>query len=103
MVGSIVEKYHSVEMKPVKRLPIYQFKLHRFSGSDANKACLMVKPDSEIVGYLEAGRQIDMKYYPKRVKNKVACFKTKIQSISKESGGPFKGHYKVDISIVDER
>lgn len=103
MVGSIVEKYHSVEMRPVKRLPIYQFKLHRFSGSNGNEACFMIKPDSEIVGYLEAGRQIDMKYYPKRVKSKIDHHKTEIQSISQEARGPFKGHYKVDISIVDEK
>ena len=102
MVGSIVEKYHSVEMRPVKRLPIYQFKLHRFSGSNGNEACLMIKPDSAIVEHLEAGRQLDMKYYPKKVRSQIARFKTEIQSISREEQGPFEGHYKVGISIVGE-
>jgi len=38
-------------MKPVRSLPIYQFTL--FGVVDKDRACLFVKPDSDIIDYLD--------------------------------------------------
>jgi hypothetical protein len=95
----IINKYHSVEMKPVKSLPIYQFKLYRCSDMDA--ASVHVKPDSEVLNYLKPGNKFDMKYYPKNSNHQIRCLKTEILDISKEEQGPFKGHFQIGLSIVD--
>ena len=96
--GTLCKKYHSVEMKPVKALPIYQFKLYRVQ--DNQGAVLFIKPDSKIVEYLKTDRVFEMKYLPKDLDNKFCSLPTQIKSISKENYGPFEGHYKVGISIA---
>jgi hypothetical protein len=96
--GTLCKKYHSVEMKPVKALPIYQFKLYQVQ--DKKGAFLFIKPDSEIVEYLKTDRVFEMKYLPKDFDSKFRSLPTRIKSISKEHYGPFKGHYKVGISIA---
>ena len=58
----ILESYHSVEMKPAKALPIYQFKLYQTS--DFNGACILVKKNSEILNYFTSGTEMPMNYYP---------------------------------------
>ena len=92
-------KYHSVEMKPAKYLPIYQFKLYGVADND--RACLFVKPDSDIIHHLDADKVLAMKYLPKKDNDKFALYETRIQSISIEKKGPFSGLYKVGISIAD--
>lgn len=94
---TLCKKFHSVEMKPVKALPIYQFKLYR--GQDQQGAVLFIKTDSKIFEYLETNRVLEMKYLPKDLDSKLCSLPTQIKSISKENCGPFKGHYKVGISI----
>jgi hypothetical protein len=96
----LVENYHCVEMKPVKGLPIYQFKL--FPMADNCDACLFVKPDSEIIRYLAADTVIDMKYLPKKFGSRFGLYSTQIKSVSKEKSGPFKGLYRIGISIENE-
>ncbi len=95
------EKYHSVEMKPVKSLPIYQFKLYRESGRRG--ACLFVKPDSDILRHLDTDKVLAMKYLPKAQNHQFALCETRIQSISMENKGPFRGFYRVGISVADEQ
>jgi len=95
------EKYHSVEMKPAKFLPIYQFKLYGMS--DSHSACLFVKPESDIIHHLGTDKVLAMKYLPKKGDDKFALYETRIQSISIENKGPFSGFYKVGISIADEQ
>jgi hypothetical protein len=95
----ITEKYHSVEMKPVASLPIYQFKLYRCS--DMNGVSVHVKQDSEVLNHLRPGEKVDMKYYPKDSDHQISYMKTKILNIIKEEQGPFKGHFQIGLSIVD--
>ena len=95
----ITEKYHSVEMKPVASLPIYQFKLYRCS--DMNGVSVHVKQDSEVLNHLRPGEKVDMKYYPKDSDHQISYMRTKILNIIKEEQGPFKGHFQIGLSIVD--
>lgn len=95
----IVEKYYHVEMKPDKSLPIYQFKLH--SHPNLNGAYVLIKDNSEILKHLNSGEKVDMLYYPKETDAPREHFKTQILNITKKEQGPFKGHFKVALSIVD--
>jgi len=96
----ITEKYHSVEMKPVKSLPIYQFKL--YPCTEMNGVGVHVKPDSEILDHLEPGMEVDMKYYPKDSKHHISHLKTQIINIIRVLYGPFKGHFMVGLSITEQ-
>ena len=93
------DMYHSVEMKPAKALPIYQFKLYQTSGS--NRACILIKENSEILDYLTSGIEMPMNYYPNERHNRIECFKTKIRNIRTEEDAPYEGCVKVDLSILD--
>ena len=95
----ITEKYHSVEMKPVKSLPIYQFKL--YPCTEMNSTGVHIRPDSDILDYLKPGVKVDMKYYPKDSNNQISCFETKIINIINVLHGPFKGHVMVGLSIAE--
>jgi hypothetical protein len=95
----ITEKYHSVEMKPVKSLPIYQFKL--YPCTELNSPGVHIRPDSDILDYLSPGVKVDMKYYPKDSKSQISFFKTKIIDIIRVLHGPFKGHVMVGLAIAE--
>jgi hypothetical protein len=95
----ICNKYHCVEMKPVEKLPIYQFKLHPHS--NLNGAYILIKDNSEIINHLNSGEKVDMFYHPKETYAPVEQYKTQILDITKIMQGPYKGHFKVAISIVD--
>ena len=95
----ILNKYHCVEMNPVKTLPIYQFKLH--SHSNLNGAYDLIKDNSEIINHLNSGEKIDMLYHPKETYAPAEQYKTQILNITKKKQGPFKGYFKVVLSIVD--
>ena len=95
----ILNRYHYVEMKPVKALPIYKFKLHPHS--NLNGAYVLIKDNSEILKHLNSGEKVDMLYQPKETDAPAEHFKTQILNITKKEQGPFKGHFKVALSIVD--
>jgi len=95
----ITKKYHSVEIKPLKSLPIYQFKLCQ--NPLRNGASVHVRSDSEILNHLKPGQEHEMKYYPKDSKYQIQWLKTQILNIVKEEEGPFKGHYQISLTIVD--
>src|SRR5210317_2123586 len=89
----ILNKYHCVEMKPDKALPIYQFKLHPHS--NLNGAYVLIKDNSKILRHLNSGEKVDMFYYPKETDTPAEHFNTQILNITKKEQGPFKGHFKV--------
>jgi hypothetical protein len=80
----ILNKYHYVEMKSFESLPIYQFNLHPHS--NLNGAYVLIKDNSKILKQTDAP---------------VEHFKTQILNITKKEQGPFKGHFKVALSIED--
>lgn len=96
----ILNKYHCVEMKPVETLPIYQFKL--YPHSNVNGAYILIKDNSAIIKHLNSGDKVDMFYHPKKTYAPVEQYKTQIVDITKIKQGPFNGHFKVALSIVDQ-
>ena len=99
--GLRLEKYHSVEMKPAKSLPIYQFKLNRVP--DHHQAFVFVKPDSDVIHHLDTDAVLDMKYLPIGDNHKSEWYETRIQSISVQRRGPFKGFYRVGLSVAEQQ
>ena len=95
----ILNKYQYVEMKPSKALPIYKFKLHPHS--NLNGAYVLIKDNSKILKHLNSGEKVDMFYFPKETDAPDEHFKTQILNITKKEQGPFKGHFKVALSIED--
>jgi hypothetical protein len=95
----VASNYHSVEMKPAKALPIYQFKL--YPRSNLNGAFVLIQKNSEILNYLKPGEKIDMKYHPQKTNIPIEHFITQILNITKKEQGPFKDHFQVDLSIAD--
>ena len=94
----ILNEYHHVEMKPVSALPIYQFKL--YPHSSLNGAYVLIKDNSEILRHLNSGEKVDILYYPKETGAPAEHFKTQILNITKQEQGPFKGHFKVELSAA---
>jgi len=95
----ILHKYNYIEMRPVKALPIYQFKL--YPHSNLNGAYVLIKDNSEILKHLNLGQKVDILYFPKETDVPAENFSTQILDITKKEQGPFKGHYKVALAIAD--
>jgi hypothetical protein len=93
------KKFYSVEMK-LAALPIYQFKLKDVS---ENGACFMVKEDSAILGYLQVGQQLDMRYYSEDRTEPSEIFRTEIKHITKVTEKPYKGHYLIGVMILEKQ
>jgi hypothetical protein len=93
-----INNYHFVEIIPVKKLPIYQFKLHLHS--NLNGAYVLIKDNSAILDHLKSGETIETVYYPKKKDVPAEQFKTQILNISKKEHGSLKGHFKVELSIM---
>jgi hypothetical protein len=95
----ILHKFNYIEMRPVKALPIYQFKL--YPHSNLNEAYVLIKGNSEILKHLNSGEKVDILYFPKETDDPAEYFETQILDITKKDQGPFKGHYKVALSVAD--
>lgn len=90
--------YHSVEV-PMAELPMaYQFKLWR---SDHNSMFLLVKEDSGILQQLKVGNVLPMKYYSSNALARTEIKKTQIGSIINEEQGRFRGHHRIELTIID--
>ena len=59
-----------------------------------------IKEDSVVLKHLRVGDILEMKYYPATLSEQAEYFKTEIRYITKERRGRFRGHYMVDLSII---
>ena len=75
----------------------YQFKLRQM---DDDQGCFFVNNNSSILGLLEVGSELDMKYWTADRVQRVKSVRAEINSICKQNHEPFKGHYKVSFSIL---
>lgn len=93
-----VPDYHSVEV-PMNELQMaYQFKLWR---SDHNCMFLLVKDNSDILRQLKVGHILPMKYYGGNALAQTEIKRTQIQNIINEQQGRFRGHHRVELTIID--
>ena len=75
----------------------YQFKLREI---DDNQGCFFVSENSLVLKILDIGSVLDMKYWTADKTKTVKYVTAKINGIAKRSHEPFKGHYKVGLSIL---
>ena len=75
----------------------YQFKLREI---DADQGCFFISENSAILKILDPGSILDMKYWTADKTRKAKYVTAKINDIARQSHKPFKGHYKVGLSIL---
>ena len=75
----------------------YQFKLRQI---DDNRGCFFVNKNSSVLKLLDIGSVMDMKYWTADKIQRIKYVRAEINKISKQDQEPFKGHYKVSLSIL---
>ena len=75
----------------------YQFKLRQI---DDSQGCFFVNKNSSILSLLEVGSVLDMKYWTADKIRRVKSVRAEVNTIAKQNREPFKGHYKVRLSIL---
>lgn len=75
----------------------YQFKLRQI---DDNQGCFFVSENSSVLKILDVGSILDMKYWTADKTRMVKYVRAEINHIAKQNQEPFKGHYKVGLSIL---
>jgi hypothetical protein len=75
----------------------YQFKLREI---DDNQGCFFLSENSSVLKILDIGSVLDMKYWTADKTRTVKYVTAEIKGIAKQSHEPFKGHYRVGLSIL---
>jgi hypothetical protein len=75
----------------------YQFKLREI---DDNQGFFFVSENSSVLKILDIGSVLEMKYWTADKTMTVKYVTAQINGIAKRSHAPFKGHYKVGLSIL---
>ncbi len=78
----------------------YQFRLREIND---NQGCFFISENSSILKILDTGSILDMKYWTADKTRTVKYVTAKINGIAKQSHEPFKGHYKVGLSIMETK
>lgn len=91
--------YHSAEFSLDGLAIPYQFKLW---DSASKSMYVLVKENSHILSCLREGDTLNVKYYSTGSEYTGTCLETAIKQITKNDQGRFKGHYSVDIEILED-
>ena len=75
----------------------YQFKLQEI---DDHHGCFFVGENSSVLNVLDVGAVLDMKYWTAEKIRLVKYVRAQIKDITRQDHEPFKGHYKVGLSIL---
>ena len=75
----------------------YQFKLRQI---DDNQGCFFLNKNSSVLKLLDIGSVMDMKYWTAEKTRRIKYVRAEINNIAKQNHEPFKGHYKVSLSIL---
>ena len=92
-----IDSYLRAEIKISRDGLGYQFKLREI---DENQGCFFVSENSAVLKILDIGSVLDMKYWTADKTRTVKYVTAQINGIAKRSDAPFKGHYKVGLSIL---
>ena len=93
------DRYHSVEVAVKGLAAVYQFKIWNISSKGM---CILLMEDSVMLNHLDVGNILDMRYYPMEMRQPTEQLKTKIQHITREHDGKFKGRVLVGLSLVSK-
>ena len=96
---NLLDLSYSVEVDVGRQLPIYQFKLRDLS---PNGASILVIEGSSVLNHLKTGQKLKMKYWSAKEPETTDLFEAKIEHITKQEQGRFKGHYLIGLSILDQ-
>ena len=91
-----VDQYYSVEISLEGLHYLHQFKLWHMAESSM---CFLVREDSEILGFLNVGDIIKMKFYRLDTLPATELLDTEIRLITKKEQGRYKGHYIIGLAI----
>lgn len=94
-----LDKYYSVEIAIKGLEVVYQYGIWSV---ESTSMFVLVKENSGILPWLEAGDILNMKYYATDILYPFENLNTEIHSITKQDEGRLKGHYLVGLEIVDE-
>ena len=94
----MIDKYFRVEFSKSGLTHFYNFKLRDISSKGM---CILVKEGSDVLKSLKVGDILDMKYYTEEQSSPPNQVKTKIEYITKDEHGRFKGHCLVGLSIIE--
>jgi hypothetical protein len=97
---NIEDQFDGVEIKVANSVPVYLFKLRKVS---LYKVCILVNKRSELLSCLKNGQTFKLDYFSTHTPNLKKPLKTKVKHITKEDQQPFKGHYLVGLSILEEQ
>ena len=75
----------------------YQFKLQEI---DEHQGSFFISENSAVLNILNVGTVLDMKYWTAEKTRLVKYVSAQISNISRQQHEPFKGHYKVGLSIL---
>jgi hypothetical protein len=75
----------------------YQFKLQEI---DDHQGCFFINENSVVLNILDVGTVLDMKYWTAEKIRLVKYVRAQIKNITRQKHKPFKGHYKVGLSIL---
>ena len=75
----------------------YHFKLRQI---DDRRGCFFVNKNSSVLKLLDIGSVMDMKYWTPDKTMRIKYVRAEINNISKQNHEPFKGHYKVSLTIL---
>ena len=64
--------------------------------------CVLVREGSEILGALNEGDILPLKYYTSSLLCPTICLDTEIRHIKKEEEGRFRGHYVIGLQILEQ-
>jgi hypothetical protein len=75
----------------------YQFKLQEI---DDHQGCFFINENSAVLNILDVGTVLDMKYWTAEKIRLVKYVRAQIKNITRQKHKPFRGHYKVGLSIL---
>ncbi|MGD8991622.1 MAG: hypothetical protein PVI00_09245 [Desulfobacterales bacterium] len=75
----------------------YQFKLQEIND---HQGSFFINKNSAVLNILDVGAVLDMKYWTAEKIRLVKYVRAQIQDITRQKHEPFKGHYKVGLSIL---
>jgi hypothetical protein len=94
-----VNRYHSVELNFGNLQMAYQFKIWNISPKGM---CILLREDSVVMKHVQVGDVWEMKFYRADSPRMSEHLRTRIQHITRDDQGRFKGHYLVGLSIVEK-
>ena len=98
--NSPCSNFYSVEFSVNGPKLLYQSKLW---SSSPETMFVLVKENSDILNWIQAGDILDMKYYSEDEVCPIKTFNTKIQYITRDENGRFKGHYLIGLTILSDQ